>query len=71
MCKLVSGLSTNKCKLFSGRVKHNLPMTVDEAFSESNPVPHDIKTLEELWDWHKNLIEAENEWKKSHPDAEL
>lgn len=34
-------------------------MTPSEAFSASNPVPSDFKTLEELWDWHKNLVDAE------------
>ena len=23
-----------------------------------------IKTLQELWDWHKPLVDAENEWKE-------
>ena len=45
-------------------IQHNLPMTIDDAFSESNPVPSDIKTLQELWDWHKPLVDAENEWKE-------
>lgn len=48
--------------------QHYLPMTPDEAFSESNPVPNDFKTLEELWEWHRPLIEAENEWKEKHKE---
>jgi len=42
-----------------------LPRTPDEAFSENNPIPNNFKTLEELWEWHRPLIEAENEWKKN------
>lgn len=47
---------------------HYLPMTPDEAFSESNPVPNNFKTMEELWEWHKPLIEAENEWKEKNKE---
>ncbi|MFI5151503.1 MAG: hypothetical protein ACHQRM_17380 [Bacteroidia bacterium] len=66
-----SSLAYNPRRTFESYHQHNLPMTIDEAFSESNPIPSDLKTLEELWDWHKNLIEAENEWKKENPDVEL
>jgi hypothetical protein len=58
-----SSLAHNPRRTFESYHQHNLPMSVDEAFSESNPVPSDIKTLQELWDWHKPLVEAENEWK--------
>lgn len=34
-------------------------ITPDEMFRKNNPVPRDFKTLEELWEWHKPLIEAE------------
>jgi hypothetical protein len=34
---------------------------------ESNPVPKDFKTLQEMWDWFKPLIDAENEWKAKQP----
>jgi hypothetical protein len=37
------------------------PMTPAESFRESNPVPQNFKTLDELWQWHKPLIEAEKE----------
>ena len=37
-----------------------MPLTPSEAFSENNPVPKNIQTLEELWNWFKPLIEAEN-----------
>jgi len=66
-----SSLAHNPRRTFESYHQHNLPMTIDEAFSESNPVPSDFNTLNELWDWHKNLVEAENEWKKEHPDAIL
>lgn len=35
------------------------PMTIDEMFRENNPVPQDFETLEELWDWHQPLFDAE------------
>ena len=41
---------------------------IKEAFSESNPVPSDFKTLEELWEWHKPLIEVEKEWKEKNKE---
>ena len=66
-----SSLAYNPRRTFESYFQHNLPMTISEAFSKSNPIPSDIKSLKELWDWHKNLIEAENEWKKQHPNEEL
>ena len=66
-----SSLAYNPRRTFESYFQHILPETIDEAFSESNPIPHDLKSLEELWDWHKPLIEAENEWKRQHPDAVL
>lgn len=66
-----SSLAYNPRRTFESYHQHNLPLTPSEVFSESNPMPHDFKTLEELWDWHKELVDAENEWKKEHPDAEL
>ena len=41
-----------------------MPKSIDESFSESNPVPSNLKTIQELWDWHKPLLDAEDEWKK-------
>jgi len=40
------------------------PMTPSEAFRKPNPIPQDFKTLEELWLWHKPLIEAEEAKRK-------
>jgi hypothetical protein len=37
-----------------------MPMNINEAFQDGNKVPNDFKTLEELWNWHAPLIEAEN-----------
>lgn len=36
-----------------------LPTTLDEAFQEPNPVPERFNTLEEMWDWHQPLVDAE------------
>lgn len=38
------------------------PRTPNEAFQDGNPVPTDFKTLEELWNWHLPLIEAERKF---------
>lgn len=58
-----SSLAYNPRRTFESYHQHNLPITIDEAFSESNPISSDIKTLQELWDWHEPLVVAENEWK--------
>jgi hypothetical protein len=59
-----SSLAWNPRRTFESYHQHNFPMTIEEAFSESNSVPKDFKTLEELWDWHRPLIEAEEKYKK-------
>lgn len=41
-------------------------MTIDEAFSASNPVPDDFKTLQELRDWFKPLFDAEKKMKQQN-----
>jgi hypothetical protein len=58
-----SSLAYNPRRTSESFFSHMLPRTIGEAFRESNPIPQDFKTLEELWDWHLPLIEAENEWK--------
>lgn len=58
-----SSLALNPRRTSECYFQHNLPMTFSEAFSESNPVPSEIKTLQELWGWYKPLVDAENEWK--------
>ena len=47
-----------------------LPMTVSEAFQEGNPVPQDFKTLNDLWNWYKPLIEAEEDYYKQLESTE-
>lgn len=37
-----------------------LPATPEEAFQEPNPIPQRFNTLEDLWEWHKPLLDAEN-----------
>jgi hypothetical protein len=59
-----SSLAFNPRRTSESYFQHNLPLTIDDAFSASNPIPSDIVTLQELWDWHKPLIGAENEWKE-------
>jgi hypothetical protein len=54
-----SSLAYNPRRTFESYHQHYFPMTIEEAFSASNPVPSDFKTLQELWDWHKPLIDAE------------
>jgi hypothetical protein len=36
-----------------------LPITPEESFVESNPVPQDFQTIEEMWDWYQPLIDKE------------
>lgn len=58
-----SSLAYNPRRTSESYFQHILPNSPSEAFSASNPVPSDFKTLEELWDWHKELFDAEEEWK--------
>ena len=57
-------LAHNPRRTCESYFQHYLPLTLEEAFSESNPVPRDFKTFDELWNWHNPLIEAENIWNK-------
>ncbi|NIJ52579.1 hypothetical protein [Dyadobacter arcticus] len=59
-----SSLASNPRRTFESYFQHNMPETPSDAFSASNPITADIKTLQELWEWHKPLVEAENEWKE-------
>lgn len=56
-----SSLAYNPRRTSESFFSHMMPRTIDEAFRESNPIPQNFKTLQELWDWHTPLIEAENE----------
>jgi hypothetical protein len=54
-----SSLANNPRRTFESYHQHIYPFTPDEALSASNPIPNNILTLEELWAWHRPLIEAE------------
>ena len=59
-----SSLIKNPRRTSEWYFQHIQCLTPEEAFSESNPVPSDFTTLQQLWDWFKPLIEAESKWKK-------
>ncbi len=59
-----SSLAYNPRRTSESYFQHILPMTIDEAFSNSNPVPPNFKTLQELQNWFKPLIDMENKWKE-------
>jgi hypothetical protein len=61
-----SSLAYNPRRTSESYFQHILPSTPAEAFSESNPVPSDLKTMKELWDWHRPLIEAEEKWRNDN-----
>ncbi len=54
-----SSLALNPRRTSESYFSHYLPMTPSEAFRNNNPIPKNFKTLKELWEWHKPLIEAE------------
>ena len=54
-----SSLANNPRRTRESYHQHIYFLNEDEAFSVSNPVPNDIYSLTDLWDWHKPLIEAE------------
>jgi hypothetical protein len=64
-----SSLANNPRRTSESYFQHIISLTIDEASSESNPVPSGLKTLEELWEWHKPLIDAENKWKLEQEKA--
>lgn len=41
------------------------PSSPEEAFQEPNPIPVQFKTMEDLWEWHRPLIEAERSFNMS------
>jgi hypothetical protein len=45
-----------------------MPTSPAESFMESNKVPQDFKTLKEMWDWYRPLIDAENEWQSKQDE---
>ncbi len=58
-----SSLARNPRRTFESYQQHMFPFTIEEALSASNPVPSNFETLQELWDWHQPLIDAEKKWK--------
>jgi hypothetical protein len=54
-----SSLAYNPRRTSESYFCHYRPNSPSEAFRQANPIPKDIKTLDELWAWHKPLIEAE------------
>ena len=38
-----------------------LPSTAEEALQEPSPVPTDFTDLEQMWDWFRPLVQAEEE----------
>lgn len=65
-----SSLANNPRRTSESYFQHITPMTPDEAFSESNPIPNDLKTMEDLWDWHRPLIKAEQKAKAQQESKE-
>lgn len=40
----------------------SMPLTPNDAFQDGNRVPSTFKSMQELWDWHKSLIDAESKF---------
>jgi hypothetical protein len=59
-----SSITNNPRRTSESYFQHTQPLTEDEAWSASNPVPSNFKTLQEMWDWYKPLIDAEKKWKQ-------
>jgi len=54
-----SSLALNPRRTSESYFSHYQSLTPSQAFRKNNPVPQNIKTLKELWEWHRPLIEAE------------
>ncbi len=61
-----SSLANNPRRTSESYFQHIEPMTIDEAFSASNPVPDDFKTLQEMRNWFKPLFDAEKKWEQQN-----
>ena len=57
-----SSLARNPRRTSESYFQHIEPLNIHEAFSASNPVPNNFKTMNELWSWFQPLIEAEKKW---------
>lgn len=58
-----SSIASNPRRTSESFFSHYMPMTPNEAFRVDNPVPTNFNTIEELWDWYRPLIEAEEKAK--------
>lgn len=57
-----SSLALYPRRTFEAYMCQYLPITPEDAFVESNLIPHDnIHSFEELWEWYNELIIKENE----------
>jgi hypothetical protein len=54
-----SSLASNPRRTSESYFQHITPMTIEEAFSASNPVPDNFKTLKEIRAWFQPLFDAE------------
>jgi hypothetical protein len=63
-----SSLANNPRRTSESFFHHYQPNSPAEAFSESNPIPNNIQSLVDLWEWHRPLIEAEEEWKRKNTE---
>ena len=62
-----SSLALNPRRTSESYFSHYEPLTPSEAFRLNNPIPRNLRTLEDLWAWHKPLLQAEN---KARDEAE-
>lgn len=60
-----SSLANNPRRTRENYHQHIYFLSEDEAFSESNPIPNDIHSLKDLWEWHRPLIEVERRHKST------
>lgn len=54
-----SSLANNPRRTSESYFSAHRPISPRQAFRSNNPVPQGFRTLEELWEWHRPLIEAE------------
>lgn len=40
----------------------SMPFSPSDSFQDGNRIPNDFSSLEELWEWHKPLVEVENKF---------
>lgn len=60
-----SSLALNPRRTSESYFSHYLPQTISQAFRSNNAVPPDFENLDDLWNWHKPLLEAEEFAKKT------